>query len=133
MLTVVTRWDTSTVKPRIEWRLWRQLRGAFGFDRFVAVPPLLENEGFKFDQFPTMTRALESCHGRRIFFEPHGPHTLGDIPRGDLVLVFGNTERGNSHHVGSDDYKVRLNSRNAVDLFGANAAAIALNYLYGRG
>ncbi len=122
------------MSPLLEWRMWRQLRGAFSIDRFVFVPKLPEMSTFSFDQFDDMQEALDTCTGVKVFLEQGGDHTLHDLANledEDVVLILGNTEFGNSDYIKSEDLSVSIKSDN-TDLYGINAAAIALAYRYGQ-
>lgn len=115
-----------------EWRVWRQLRGAFNLMtvHFYFVPIIAEMEGVNITQCETVEEALALATGKRIFLEPGGPHSLADVPSDeDLVLVLGNTEHGNSHLVQPGDYSVDLGTPGQTDLYGFNAAAIALSQM----
>lgn len=131
MLTVVSRWETSQLHPLEEWQLWRQLRGAFGIDRFVMVP---KQEDFDrvsiIDQFDTMEEALAFCEGRgeRVFLEPNGRKTMAEIPKGDIVLICGNTPQSNMMYAKIGEmYAISTKGETRHNhLYGPNAAAIAL-------
>lgn len=128
MITVVARWDEKQIPCNIEWQLYRQLRGAFKVDRFVFVPinPTMMNHG-GVHQFETMDEALENCTGKRVFLEPTGKKELCDIPSGDIVLIIGNTDENNLKYSSeSETYKIKTTG--ATELYGSNAAAIALSY-----
>ena len=126
MITVIARWDTTQLPCETEWRMYRQLKGAFNVDRiiFTAIDPTLISYG-GFEQFGTMEEAIASCIGERVFLEPTGVKSLSEIPVGDIVLVVGNTNQNNlSSSLESERYKI--NSPAATELYGVNAAAIAL-------
>lgn len=131
MLTICTRWDEVQLPAETEWRMWRQLRGAFGIDAFNATPVVPDMTGVNIGQFPTMQECLDASAGRRVFFEPDGPHSFTDIPAGgDLVLVFGNTLEGNKTLIRPEDLSVQIPSARPVDLYGVSAAAIALHEIF---
>ena len=133
MLTVVTRWETSQLDPRLEWRMWRQLKGAFKIDKFIFTPDLPEMANFTFEQYPTMEEALAASNGKRVFLEPGGEDSVLDIPANeDIVLVLGSTELGNAKHVTDNDLNVCIKTVKPVDFYGTNAAAIALAYMVGQ-
>lgn len=135
MLTIVSRWETTQLHPLEEWQLWRQLRGAFGIDRFVMVP---KQEGFDqvsiVDQYDTMEEALESAEGKRVFLEPSAVLDLGDMPNGDIVLICGSTEKDNLQHAAPGEaYRIHtLGEDRHNHLYGPNAAAIALAFRLGQ-
>jgi hypothetical protein len=118
--------------PRLEWSMWRQLRGAFGIDRFVFTPVVEELSQLAVDQYPTMEEALDSCVGPFAFLEPKGTNSVSALPSGgDLVFVLGNARMNNLKHADpSETY--RIQSPGATDMYGINAAAIALAVRYGQ-
>lgn len=135
MITICTRWELSQLDPELEWRMWAQLRGAFQFKEFAAVPIVPELVGVNsIRQYNTMEEALESCKGIKLFLEPKGEHCLStcyiDCP--DVTFVLGNTEYGNANLAGDKDYCVRIKTPSPTDFYGINAAAIALAYRYGQ-
>lgn len=112
--------------------MWRQLRGAYGIDVFNVTPIAPVMSGVSIGHFSTMEECLDASTGIRIFFEPDGDCALSDIPSGDKVLVFGNTNQGNGHLSRPEDICVKIPSLNPTDLYGVNAAAIVLHYLHGQ-
>lgn len=129
MLTICSRWDTLNLDPVTEWRMWRQLRGAFNINRFAMTDVQVALSGVDLDQYATMEDALASCTGTKVFLEPTGTHTMDDVPditTNDVVFILGNTHDGNAHLVQPGDLSVALPCANPVDLYGVNAAAIAL-------
>lgn len=114
----------------LEYRMWRQLKGAFNVDRLVLTPQVPDFNRGIIDQYATMEEALASCQGHRVFLEPQGSDDLHDIPwhKDDIVLVLGSTEHGNLHLVRPDDYQVQIQYPGPSDLYGINAAAIALAF-----
>lgn len=128
MITIVARWDEVQLPPETEWRMYRQLRGAFNVKRFAftpIAPDLLSYGGV--DQYNTMEEALANAVGERVFLEATGTKTLSDIPDGDIVLIIGNTNESNvKHSLESERY--RINAPRNADLYGVNAAAIALAF-----
>ena len=115
----------------LEWRMWRQLRGAFEIDEFIFVGAA--HDGYEFRQAPTMRDALavlpEDC--QLVFLEPLGYHPVSAIPDGDVAIILGNTERSNLEHAGVDETYF-INTPGKTDLYGINAAAIALALRYGQ-
>jgi hypothetical protein len=134
MITIVARWETTQMSPEVEWQMWRQLRGAFKVKRFVFVPCIPEMDNYSFDQFDTMEEALASCEGERVFLEPGGYKTMHQIPQGDIVMVFGNSAKGNfDHALVNETYQIFTEGGTAHNhLYGSNAAAIALAIRYGQ-
>jgi len=112
--------------------MWRQIKGAYGIDRFCVAPAIQEMAGVgAIDHYDSMAEALATTTGVKVFLEPGGTDSLADIPDGDVVLIFGNTETGNSGLIQPGDLSVQIPSANPVDLYGINAAAIVLAYLHG--
>lgn len=121
------------MSPETEWRMWRQLRGAYGIGWFNFVPCEETMMAVNAGHYDNMQDALNVSAGQKVFFEPTGLDPLSAIPNdgSDLVLIFGNTEESNLTFVQPGDLSVQIPSANPVDLYGVNAAAIALAYLHG--
>lgn len=116
----------------MEWRMWRQLKGAFSIDRFVFSDIQEGVDRYPLEQFATMEEALATCTGARIFLEPSVPKGMSDIPlTGDIVLVLGNTAMGNSD-LALPEECYAISTPNPTDMYGINAAAIALAYRVGQ-
>lgn len=135
-VTIITYWEGDQMQPDLEWRMWRQLRGAFAIEpadmKFIFVPRLPKMDGYAFDQYDTMEEALTSHDmASRVFLEPTGYNTVHDIPQGDIALILGNTHNNNMHlaHV-NETYAIA--TPGGADLYGINAAAIALACRYGQ-
>jgi hypothetical protein len=124
------------MSPETEWQLWRQLRGAFKVKRFVFVPRVPEMDNYSFDQYDTMSEALETCMdaGELVFLEPGGYKNMHQIPQGDIVMVFGNSAMSNVEHaLVNQTYQIFTEGGEAHNhLYGSNAAAIALAIRYGQ-
>ena len=120
------------MSPQLEWRMWRQLRGAFGVQKFIFTPIVPEMLTVNVGQFQTMEEALDHCSGKLLFLEPTGEKTVASIERSDedITFVLGNTEHNNLEFSDRGEI-IRINSR-GTDLYGINAAAIALAYWYGQ-
>jgi hypothetical protein len=131
MITVCTRWESVQMPADLEWRMWTQLAGAFGVDRFAAAPIVLGPTS-RLNQYETFEEALESCQGQRVFLEPTGEKTISEIPDGDVVFILGNTQHSNKHLTKSGE-TYRIATPRQTDLYGINAAAIALAYYHGMG
>jgi hypothetical protein len=135
MITVITRWETTQMDPSLEWRMWRQLRGAFQVDRVFAFPMIASMEGYaSLKQFSTLSDALNALDENtvRCFLEPTGYNSLYDLPQdGDLALILGNTEHGNMQDAYLNE-TYRIASPKFTDLYGINAAAIALAIRFGQ-
>lgn len=135
MITICSRWETSQMPVKVEWQMWRQLRGAFRIQRMVFVPVLEEMKDFHVEQYETMEEALvASREGSRIFLEPKGKKTLGDM-RGltgqPVVFILGNTAQDNVH-LAHDCETYRISTPQRTHLYGISAAAIALAYWVGQ-
>lgn len=127
MITVCAYWDSVQMDAELEWRIWRQIRGAFAVDRFVFVPIVPEMLTVSIDQYDTMEEALATCKGKHCFLEQGGSDRLFDIPMdGDVTIIVGNTEWDNKSSVKAGDLQIEIMSVNPTDLYGFNAAAIAL-------
>lgn len=136
-VTVIARWESSQMSADLEWRMWRQLRGAFHIDRFIFVPTNHKMEGYTFDQADTIEEALAvlpgDCH--RVFLEPSGYNSLYDMPKtGHIALILGNTSMDNMAHAQvNETYAIKTEGGIAHNhLYGINAAAIALAFEYGQ-
>ncbi|MDH3194769.1 MAG: hypothetical protein OEL78_00500 [Hyphomicrobiales bacterium] len=96
--------------------------------KLIFVPVLLS--GVTATQCETMEEALDVARrfapkAKRVFLEPKGTKTLKQLPKRDMILVLGNTETGNAEHAKpSEMYGIK--SVGETDLYGVNAAAIAL-------
>lgn len=136
MITIICRWDFVQMDNELEWRMWGQLKGAFSpvpadMDFiFVPVNPNLNN--FTFLQFDTIDEALAAAPAApRVFLEPLGEKTLGEIPQGDIVMILGNTELHNLDKAAQGE-TYRIQTPGATVLYGINAAAIALAMRHGQ-
>lgn len=115
----------------LEWRMWRQLRGAFEINDFIFVGSA--HDGYTFRQAPTMKDALavlpQDCH--RVFLEPTGYNSLYDMPQGDIALILGNTEQSNiDHALVNETYRIATPGKTV--LYPTDAAAIALALRFGQ-
>ena len=125
MITVCFAWDVAQVDPLLEWRVWRQLRGAFAVDRLVAFPISDEIEAAQInvEQYATAQEALDTCQGTKVVLDPAGDPYV-ELPAGDLTIVVGSTLQDLSDCTG--DCRVMLPTSSPVDLYGFNAAAVML-------
>jgi hypothetical protein len=121
----------------LEWRMWRQLKGAFTLQpadmRFIFVPTMHKAEGYTFDQAKDIPEALDMAgDGARVFLEPTGYNSLHDLePSDHMIYVLGNTQQGNIQHAQvNETYQIYTPGK--ADLYGINAAAIALAIGYGQ-
>lgn len=119
---IVTRWEDTQMPRDLERRMWRQLKGAFGVQKLVFV----END----DDMAVALDALPSTTSR-VFLEPTGKNDLSAIPYGDIALILGNTQMHNRKFAQPHD-TYRIQTPNGTDLYGTNAAAIALALRHGQ-
>ena len=132
MITVIARWEEGQLDPELEWKIWRQLKGAFNVGRFIFVPKVPAMDGYTFEQADSVGEALEMASDAviRIFLEPNGTNDLMEIgslahPDVDVVFVLGNTQ--NSNRQFADSFECfRIDTPGETHLYGVNAAAIAL-------
>lgn len=118
--------------PAFEWRMWKQLKGAFGITKLHMVPVRDEMSSLTdVNQYDSMEDALDAAKGERAFLEPTGSSSLSDLPRGDIVLVLGNTQTHNLKQARPEE-TYRIATPNGTDLYGTNAAAIALAIRHGQ-
>lgn len=123
MITIVGMWETGWLEPKVELFMFRQLRGAFKYDRLVMVPKLLGNRT-SVDEYDTMEEALESCEGELIFMEHRGDVMLHEFKHPQkAVYVFGNAMMHNLRFNGTN---VRIDTPEKTDMFAVNAASIVL-------
>jgi hypothetical protein len=132
-ITIVSRWEHTQMDPEIEWNMWRQLRGAFGIDRFIMVPHMVD--GLSIEQYDTMKEALAHTTGQRCFLEPRAENmmaSLASAERQGITFVLGNTQMSNEKHIlDGIDWAVRIPTPGMTDLYGINAAAVALSIWQG--
>lgn len=122
MITVITRYEPTQMPRDLEHRMWRQLKGAFDFRQLIFV----EDD----DQMREALAQTGDTH--KVFLEPTGHKTLSDMPgHDDIVFVLGNTALHNLRFVDPED-AYRINTPKPTDLYGINAAAIALAYRVGQ-
>lgn len=122
------------MSPLKEWKLWRQLKGAFGIKRFIFVPVQDYMKGNSFEQYDTMEEALSKCEGERVFLEPTGYKSVAEIPMGDITLIIGNSSLDNMKHARvNETYTINTPAGpTKAHLYGSNAAAIALAIRHGQ-
>lgn len=128
MITVIARWDTTQADPRLEQRMYRQLKGAYAEGdsanfRLIFVPVA---DGVGGEQYSTMEEALAQATGEKVFLEGSASKLISEIPKGDVTIIVGNTEHGNSEYA-QDDEMYKIPTPASVDLYGVNAVAIALD------
>ena len=134
MIYIIARWESTQMDNTLELRMWRQLKGAFApvpadMD-FIFTPISGETTA---TQYETMSEALAALPDNvsRVFLEPSGTKSLAEIPDGDIALILGNTEKGNVEHAQADEL-YKINTPGTTDMYGHNAAAIALAVRYGQ-
>ena len=126
-INILARWDATNVDCVTEWRMYRQLRGAFALDKFIFTPIESAHSGVAIEQYDTFEDALAAAPGVRVFLEPGGADTFADIPADqDVTFIVGNTENSNAAFIEVGDLSVSIASVNPTDLYGVNAVAIAL-------
>lgn len=129
-VTVVGMWEHGWLDQKVELFMFRQLRGAYKYDRLVMVPNLYNGGATAVDQYDTIEEALATCKGRKVFLEPTGESRMTDIPLDeDIVIIMGNAFDGNKRRASADDLIVRIDSPGQTDMFAVNAAAIVLDRL----
>ena len=122
----------------VEYQMWRQLKGAFQVDRLIFVPRVFKMDGYTFEQANSVAEALAmTSNHTRIFLEPRGGNTMSELASlnsngdGDAVFVFGNTQNSNEEFARTHEM-FRIETPGETDLYGINAAAVALAYWYGQ-
>lgn len=118
----------------LEWRIWRQLRGAFRISQFNMCPVVCDAPRTnRVRQFDNMVDALAASSGERVFLEATGFKTVAEIPREpvDIVLVLGNTNNNNLAYAQPWEL-YRINQTGRGTMYGMDAAAIALAYRVGQ-
>ncbi len=134
MLTVAAYWDRTQMDPELEWRIWRQLKGAYGIGRFAFVPAVSHVAGITADFYPDMPAALATCVGHKVFLRLGGTDTINAVPADDdYTIIVGSTvdDLAGLPEVGDSD--VELDAINPVDLYGTCAASILLHRMFKRG
>lgn len=87
-------------------------------------------EGYTCEQYRTMEEALAHAQGEVCFLEPEGKKTMHDLAAlsgKDVTIVTGNAESGNMQ-LANPEYTYRIDTPSPCDMFGVNAAAIALSH-----
>lgn len=117
--------------PQYEYQLWRQLKNAFEVKRMIFVGIAAGMDDYHLEQYATMEDALEVAEGERVFLEPSGMNWLSEIPKGDIVLITGNTDHDNTRYATADEM-YKIDSPQRSHLYPTDAAAIALAIRYGQ-
>lgn len=138
MITICAKWEPAFFTSEAgqqEWNLWRQIRGAFDVRRFCFTPVDETMLGVSMDQYATMQEALDTTVGRRVFLELVGSQPLSVLRAinpvvDDVVLIVGSSAGNNLSLIRPQDTVVRIDTPKPTDLYGINAASIALAELY---
>lgn len=134
---IAALWDRVQIDPAIEFRQYRQLLGAYGVAGLLMAPRVTWLEGSGANNYDTLQAALEAAPdpATRVFLCPSGDCALEDVPPGSepLVIVIGDTTTSPAELAGPNDIIVSLPAPNPVELYGVNAAAVALAELYRTG
>lgn len=126
---------------QVEWQMWRQIKGAFTVGdsknfRLVFVPICHKLDGYTFDQYDTEQEAIDSlAPGTQVcFLEPKGFKSMYDLPslQNDVALVLGNAHHSNMNTLVVPPEAYSIRTAKDTDLFGINAAAIALAFMAGQ-
>ena len=135
MLFIVVRWESDQIEPEFEYRIWRQLKGAFSASpadiRLIFVPRLLRQYNHQYD---TMGAALIAIgEAERVFLEPTGKKTVAQIPSpvGDIAIIVGNTAHSNLPYSQPEE-RYAIKTPGSTPLYGFDAAAVALAIRYGQ-
>lgn len=120
-------WEKDWLDPKVELFMFRQLKGAFKYDRLVMVPKLLSGYKAAVEQYDSIEEAIDSTSGIRVYLEPTGTSKLTDIPNDDVVYILGCAGRSNKNLVHENDLFVRIDTPGTTDMFAVNAISIALH------
>jgi len=137
MLRICAYWETVQMAAALDWRMWRQIKGAFGVTEFHFCPVKPKMARGTFSQWPDMATCLAGIpdDSPRVFLEPHGnisPAELFSLAPEGMTLVLGSTLHGNAELARPQDTLCRIATPEDVDLYGHNAAAIALAFWAGQ-
>ncbi len=125
-------WEHTQMDPELEWRMWRQLKGAYAIDRFIFTPRIPKMEGYTFHQADNMEEALALAHGKVVFLEPQGINDMIDLAGlegEDVTFVLGNTDTSNME-LANPKNTYRIDTPKPCDMYPTNAAAAALSHWY---
>lgn len=115
----------------LEWSMWRQLGGAFNVDKFVFTPEIPSVTSSKVIQAASMKEALNFATGELVFLEPWAEKDLAELPQlNNYTLVLSDTSQSNAKFC-TPENSYRICTPNKTDMFGVNAASIALSHLCG--
>lgn len=121
----------------LEWRYWRQIRGAFfptpADVTFIFTPKSETLTNITAIQVDTMEEALSLLPPgvSRVFLEPTGTGSISNIPTGDIALVCGNTNTGNTHLSNASE-RYRINTPGTTDLYAHDAVSVVLALMEGQ-
>lgn len=129
---LIIHWDQVQLTPSDEWKLWHQLRGAYAITDIAFVPRVPDMLKLGYGHYDTMAEALAASIGALVFLEAGGSKDVSEIPKaGDITIIVGNTQEGNASLAEPDEmYSIQCPAPG--ELFGVNAAAIALAYRHGQ-
>lgn len=128
--TVIFPWETTHLHPACEWTNWHQLR-ALGVDNYIMVADPNPMPSLAYDCYPTMAEALTHAVGTLVLLDSTGSKTVAQIPKdGDVTIVVGSTSITLTSYGTADD-RYAINQAGVGDMFGVNAAAIALDHRHG--
>ena len=131
MINIISRWEKYQMDAALEWSMWRQLGGAFGIDKFIFTPEVLSVTSSKVIQTSSMDEALTFATGELIFLEPWAEKNLADLPQlSNYTLILSDTSQSNAKFCTAEN-SYRICTPNKTDMFGINAASIALSHLCG--
>lgn len=129
MIELLYLWERGWLDSATEGFIWKQLGAAFDVDRIMAAPLVTGGPG-KVEQFESVDQALATTTSRRVWLMPPGTHEGEDLATyrhpEDAVYIFGNASDDNLRHSSIADDLVSVYTARQVDVFGFNAAAIAL-------
>lgn len=131
MIAVISRWEKYQMDADLEWSMWRQLGGAFGIGKFIFTPEVSSVTSSKVIQTSSMDEALTFATGKLIFLEPWAENNLADLPKlNNYTLILSDTSQSNAKFC-TPENSYRIYTPNKTDMFGVNAASIALSHLCG--
>lgn len=117
--------------PACEWQVWGALKGPMGIDHFIFVsdPPVMTE--LAYDHVKTMEEALALATGELVFLDATGTKDVSDIPKtGDVTIVVGATNVPLVSHA-QPDQLYRIDQAGVGEMYGVNAAVIALDHRHG--
>ncbi len=134
---MIMRMEGGWLDSNVEAFMVKQLKHAFDVGRVIFIPMNDKATAIKgrtsVEVMDSMEEALESSVGNRVFLEPTGYNNMSNMPdrSENVVFITGSATAHNLDHAElSETY--RIHTPKATDMFGMNAAAIALAYWYGQ-